>query len=405
MFTTILFFIIGFTLMVVPSVQWNKKYGNKHIEIHLLPLRKKYRRWGSLGLMVVLVSCLRLALTLDPEISPTGFFVVIPLIAMTNNRIFFEPYHTSDVVDGLDDICLYLRSFSLNANDSGYFIKGKTGIPESLERILGDITSEKVAKLYCIGDPNAALPTTESTSCIYASDAEWKTSVSKLTEKSKLIFLRIMDTEGCIWEMHHCIATYLSKTIFLIDNSEHFKLFQEYIKEANVAIPNTFLNSKSCQAFFYDLQTGQWHITELKSMKDIHSMLDDYSNSHSEFKDEMAQKHDGKNILKKPFSKVETPDRWVHWPIIILQPLWYAWYNRWPKVWKTLWIIYLLLIICLWENIPVLLSVASIVFWLWLAPRISMAHNAWGSVPIAREGNKALLKWMLVYAALGILIL
>lgn len=34
-----------------------------------------------------------------------------------------------------------------------------------------------------------------------------------------------------------------------------------------------------------------------------------------------------------------------------------------------------------------------------------MAHNAWGSVSIAREGNKAILKWMLVYAALGFLLL
>ena len=158
-------------------------------------------------------------------------------------------------MDGLDDICLYLRSFSLNANDSGYFIKGKTGVPESLERILGNIISEKVAKLYCIGDPNTTLPTTESASCIYVSDAEWKTSVGKLSEKSKLIFLRIMKTEGCIWEMRHCIATYLSKTIFLIDTTEHFNLLKEYIKEVNVEIPNTFLNSKSCQALFFDNQT------------------------------------------------------------------------------------------------------------------------------------------------------
>lgn len=404
MFRTIIFIIIGLTLMAVPSILWYKKYGNKAIEIHLLPIRKKYRTWGSLGLMVVLVSIIRLSELLDPEFSPIALYLVIPLMAMSNNRIFFEPYYTSDVVDGLDDICLYLRSFSLNANDPGYFIKGKTGIPESLERILGNIINEKVAKLYCIGDPNAALPTTESASCIYASDVEWKTSVSKLTEKSKLIFLRIMKTEGCIWEMRHCLATYLSKTIFLIDSTEHFNLLQEYIKEINIEIPNAFINSKSCQAFFYDNQTDQWHMTELKSMKDIHSMIGDYSNLHCEFKDEISQKHDIRNILKKPFNNVKTPDRWIHWPVIILQPLWYVWYNRWPKIWKTLFIIYILLVICLLDTLPILLTAASIIFWLWLAPRITMAHNAWGSTSIARESNKALCKWMLVYAALAILI-
>lgn len=213
-----------------------------------------------------------------------------------------------------------------------------------------------------------------------------------------------MKTEGCIWEMRHCIATYLSKTIFLIDTTEHFNLLKEYIKEVNVEIPNTFLNSKSCQALFYDNQTKKWHISELKSMKDIHSLIDDYSNLHSEFKDEIARKQDIRNILKKPFCKVETPDRWIHWPVIILQPLWYAWYNRWPRIWKTLFIIYILIIVCLLETIPILLTVASIIFWLWLAPRISITHNAWGSLQIARDGNKALLKWMLVFDALAILI-
>lgn len=40
MFITVLFIIVGLTLMVVPSMLWSKKYGNKHIESHLLPLRK-----------------------------------------------------------------------------------------------------------------------------------------------------------------------------------------------------------------------------------------------------------------------------------------------------------------------------------------------------------------------------
>lgn len=127
------YFRIKYSLLIVPTIVLNMKIGNKYIEPRIMPLRKKYRFISSFGMMLFMVSCLSLADFLGLDDINYVFF--LPTMLISNNRTLFETYHTSEIVDQLDNFCLYLRPFNFYALIRGRTTRGNMLIPESIEKL------------------------------------------------------------------------------------------------------------------------------------------------------------------------------------------------------------------------------------------------------------------------------
>ena len=417
MIVIIVAIVFGIVLGCVPSIIWNKRYGKKYIDGHLLPLRAKYRVCSAFGLIMFMAAFLSLVEML--EVMEDYFIVwsIAPAIFMSSNRLFFEPYHTTNIVDKIDELCLYLRPFDLSAKNKGYFAIGSIGIPESLEKLLCDELNKKVAKTYCIGDPNTAIPTTLSASGIYASDEEWKNSVMELSRRSELIVLRIMETEGCMWELHHCVKNYIEKTIFLLSEGSHLELLNQYISERKIDAPNVSILNKGCVAAYYNAILNIWEICLLKNVWDIKSLVKKYIKSHNETADRLKCKTKPSNIITAPFKKMNISSKWIHRLTFFFQPFWYIAYNKWPKWWIIIYVIYelvslLTLSIAVYTTMDydsdpelangclfVMYALSSLP-WVWLAPRITESFNTWGSRYITAIGNITLGKWVVVWMIL-----
>lgn len=391
----------------IPSLVWHKKYGMKYIDISLLPLRKKYRICSAFGLILFLTAILSFAEYIG-IIEDTWIFIVAPTMFMKYSRVFFEPYYTSDIVSELDELCLYLRPFDLTAKNKSYWAYDYIGIPESLEKLLCGELNNKIAKTFCIGDPNTAVPTTISSSTIYASDAEWTSVVEELCSKSKVIVLRVMDTEGCIWELKHCVNKHINQTIFLLSDNKQLELLREYLDEKNLELPNIEIKKDKCIALYVDYEQNRWCQIVLNRKKDIQNLINNYINSHNNIKKEIQKRNMLKSLIKEPF-KIKTNFEWSHCFSFLFQPFWYVIFNRWSKLWIGICVLYNLafLILCFFiDNLIVALCafIVAFIVWLWLAPRISIAKNFWGTEKLTKEGNIVLCKWVFVYMFFTILI-
>lgn len=405
MYFIISLLVLGLFLSVAPIVLWSKRFGNQYIEVDLLPLRRRYRSLSTFGLMTFFVAGLHMIELMDLDMSSTTLWIVIPACIMSSNQILFEPYFTSTIVDDLKDFCLYLRPFDPKTN-SKFFARGGLLLPESIEKLLGESLNKRIAKFYCIGDPNAAIPTTLNASHIYASDDDWKSVVEKLTSKSKLTILRIMKTDGCLWEMKHCISSCLDRTIFLTDSDDGMLLLNKFLIDANleIEIPNIAVGTSPCLALFYS--DSRWQVVDIRTKKDVDFLIDCFVESHSYLLTELAHKMDISGVFMQPFKTKGIRGVWRHYLIFLMQPIWYIIYNRWPRFWKYIMLGYMaVILIMLYMLLDYLylfmsLFILSYLIFMWLAPRITIAFNPWGSESLTEIGNKVLFKWMCIYILL-----
>lgn len=391
--------IIGLFLSIAAHVIWNKKYGKRYIDISVLPLRKKYRNIYAFGLMLLMVAIMSIGEFYG--FADGYLWLLLPAMLMSNMRIFFEPYYTTDIIDRLDDFCLYLRPFVSDKQRNWGLMN------EPLEKALCGIFNKRIAKCFCIGDPNTAMPTTLSTSGIYASDSEWQDAVKKMSEKCKVILLRVMETEGCIWEMKNCINRHLDKTIFLINESRDFELLKEFITDKDIEIPNVTISNKGFIALYYDGKS--WSISLLRNNSDIKQFINNYIEFHKGLEEEIKHNNSLGNIIKAPFRSMEIKQKWVHYVAFLMQPFWYIIYNRWPRFWTITSITYAFTAIAVslfleimydTEGIYLLIFLIFSFVYMWFAPRITTAFNKNGSKYITQKVNTTLLKWIGVYYVL-----
>lgn len=116
------------------------------------------------------------------------------------NRIA-TPIHTVEDIRDIQNFSLYLRSFNADY--------------DKMEKKLC-YTINNLFPMYAIGDPNSILQP-NGAERIYATDEQWKDVVNDLSNKSKLVLIRIGQTEGTKWEMNQLIDNdFLRKTIFAV---------------------------------------------------------------------------------------------------------------------------------------------------------------------------------------------
>lgn len=326
------------------------------------------------------------------------------------SRTLFEPFYTITTISKLDDFSLYLRPFDVDTqsilkNRRG-FTKSMFFLPENLEKVICKNIGIEVAPVYAIGNPGAVLPTTLNSSCIYASDEDWKNAVTTLAHKSKMILLRVGDTDGCKWELLHCFnQNYLVKTIFIADDIDDLNLIQGHI---SIRIPDEIwnLNFHQYSIGLWLNRMNMWEHTELRTDRDCANMIKSFIAIHPSIKK-------GKVALKT-ILHTKSKSSWADTISLLLNPIAYVLYNRWRIKMIVTILSYLIISIIgvailsysissdeeelygviILLGLPILL--VSFIPWIFFAPKYSTAINSWGGVSIKARANKLLALWLLI---------
>lgn len=410
MYTNILIIsiIISSFLFIVPQIIWWKKYGRKYIDPQLLPLRKKYRYLICFGSILLVVSICFVLFNLG-TIGFIELYYIYPCIMLFSySKIIFEPYYTTEIIDDLESFCLYLRPFvsTSKIKVKGLNVRTKFFLPETIEKALCRRLNKKIAQAYCIGDPNSAIPTTLSTSCIYASDNEWKSAVDTLSSKSKLIVLRVMETDGCLWELSRCINLHINKTIFLLGELKFLDLLRERLAENNIPLPDINTNYTGCVALFFDSNTGLWKVVKLRSTDDIKMLVNEYIESHDQLKSEVKTKSRILSVFKSSYEEKITYGKRFHLISFLFQPLMYIRFNGWNKRWFSVFVLFELITIGLGLYVSLLIDydivifaiILSLLVWMPIVCKITNFSNYRGSRYITRYVNKILCYWVLSFS-------
>lgn len=334
------------------------------------------------------------------------------------SRTLFEPVYTTDVISGLENFTLYLRPFDVDIQSA---IKKRSGyinthflMLESLEKVICKTISKKIAPVYAIGNPSSVLPTTLSSSSIYASDENWKSAVAELAQKAKMIILRVGDTDGCKWELLHCFDfNYLKKTIFIADDIDDIDLLQNHIS-SKIPDPIRSIDFRHNSIGLWLNDSGSWEFKVLKKNHDCSDMITSFINIHSGLK---KRKINFKTVLHTKSKSI-----WSDTLSLILNPIAYILYNRWSVKMIFAILSYILLSFCAAifpaltiatdedENLGVLILFGIPIFliamipWIIFAPKYTTAINSWGGQAIKAKGNKTLAIWLLILNLFMILI-
>lgn len=155
--------------------------------------------------------------------------------------------------------CLYLRSFNADKE-------------RKEENLLSYV--KHYFRVFAIGDPNTII-NTNSFSRVFATDAEWKDDVVSLMLRSEIIFIRVGDTMGTIWELEKIKhSKFIDKTVFCIYTYDEYLLFCS--KFGNLNIANNVDLSKGLLVYLKD---NEWKIKKIDNNNDYKLFIHEYVNS------------------------------------------------------------------------------------------------------------------------------
>lgn len=289
----------------------------------------------------------------------------------------------------LNKFCLYLRSFDSDSNTE--------------EKNICSVF-RNLYPIYAIGDPNKILQP-NGAERIYLTDDSWKATVQDLSNRSKIILLRIGQTDGTLWEISNIInSNLIEKVVFLVYNQQDYDYFTNIaISKLNINMPAIGFSGKKPIAFFFYrneqdiLDVDYRTINNTKSIENcLNSFYDKKSDLYTEYsQDKIVRKHP----IKYMFDKDRIPKtirKSLNWgfisPIVNMR--------HWPiLIWALLFISYLTSTVFN-TGIPMLLLIVALLLF---GNRIEWNAVGW-SCPelfIRHQKREARLLW--VSFALGII--
>jgi hypothetical protein len=229
-------------------------------------------------------------------------------------RVTSDIYVFSDV-KYLNNFCVYLRSFNTDVFKQ--------------EKLICR-TARNLFPVYAIGDPNHVLQP-NGAERFYITDKHWKEAVINMMERSKVILLRVGQTDGTLWELHKLIELgYINKTIFVVYTKEDYDWFQKTIPES---FSHLFLKLDGLDAapYAFFLADGLFYSKKMTRKKDFEKFLNLYLSLNSELDACYTQELDLRaNSLKYAFHSDKIPQlvrksfNWqfvsplimmTHWPL------------------------------------------------------------------------------------------
>ena len=415
---TLVFGSVGLCLYLVSTLNWRRITKGIYIDDEVVKRRKLFKNAGVLG-MLILIAAMEYYFIFVLEMSSINGVVLVGLF-MGQQRNCFEPYFNADTADDIENLCLYLRPFqtdTVRGFKAKALVRGVIGIKEPVEKYLSKELHRQIAQTFAIGNPNSSIPETISTTSLYASDEQWKDVITKLDNKAKVIWIRVGNTDGCKWELNHCIDNdLLKKTIFLIEDETALNLFKEELGSTIDVELSMDDGSRYSKIVYYSEQTQDWKAIELQSKQGIKSFVKSYLQQNPSLQEQV--KRQKKVFGRNKSVNTKFPGRWWHAISMVTNPIAYVLFNKWNWKWITLFFTYLfttcvLLGIGLYFlfpeeaaarifTLPLLSSVIIGYLVLLLpfcifAPRISWRNHNWGSRKIFSMSNKTLAKWLLAY--------
>ena len=228
-------------------------------------------------------------------------------------RLTSDIYVFSDI-QYLNNFCLYLRSFNTDKYKQ--------------EKVICR-TARNLFPVYAIGDPNCVLQP-NGAERFYITDEHWKDAVKDMMRRSKLIILRIGQTDGTLWELQKLIdLEYVNKTIFIVYTKEDYEWFKE---TAPISLKPLLLNlgnfEKSPYAFFF--ADGLFYSKQITGKTDFVAFLNLYLYHNSQLDECYTKELDLRShSLRYAFQKDKIPlkvRKSLNWqfisPMIMM--------NHWP---------------------------------------------------------------------------
>lgn len=251
--------------------------------------------------------------------------VIMTIIIFFADNIFkriASDIFTIDDTKLLNKFCLYLRSFDSDSNAE--------------EKSICSVF-RNLFPIYAVGDPNKILQP-NGAERIYLTDDSWKATVLDLSLRSKIILLRIGQTDGTLWEISNIISANLfEKVVFLVYNQPDYDYFTNIaVASLNVSMPTLDFSGKRPIAFFF--YRNAQNILEvdhriIRKTKDIEKCLNCFYDYKPDlYKDYAQDIETRKHPLKYIFDKERIPKsvrkslNWGfispivnmrHWPILI----------------------------------------------------------------------------------------
>lgn len=303
------------------------------------------------------------------------------------NRIASEIYTYDDIRD-LDKFCLYLRSFNIDKNKE--------------EKLICKMT-RNLYPVYAIGDPNRVLQP-NGAERIYVTDEIWQDVVKDLSNRSKLILLRIGQTDGTLWEITNIINSRLiKKVIFLAYNNNDYHYFTNRINEKmGIRMPIMDFSMKHPIAFYFTESNAGLTIQhyQIKSGKDVESMLNQYLKVSPELDKEYSQDLDLRNHnLKYMFDKERIPEsvrKSLNWGII--SPI--VNMRHWSIMVWGIFLLSLILSVFVMSNIP---AYCFALVMLILGNRIEWAAGGWSCASLFLRHQRREAKFLWLSFIIGVL--
>lgn len=404
--------------MIIKSYsRWKILSNGIYIDDLIVAKRRQYRYTAVWGLLFIIASVrfLLFHYLWQIHLFPNSIAMLLTAIALGYSRCFIEPYYSASIAKSIEHLCLYLRPFNTDnqsfLNQHSGFVTGVTGIPLKTERILCKELNRKIIQTFAIGNPNSNIPTTFSTSNIYANDSEWKDTIIELARKACVIVVKVGESEGCQWEINHCITNeYLRKTLFIVNEQQSLTILQEKISNIN-PITHTIDNSPKNMALFIDEVTNEWNVVPLDTKSDVKNCIEEYIKKHPSLNsliDKQKQRLGVRNILKTK----DVPAKW--WQIFAFGTnIWaYCFLNKWPKRWVvalTGYFIFIFVFIIFgflyiledMDTVSLIIMFITIslllIPWMWIAPKISWSSRVWPSREIFAQNNKSLFLWLCAF--------
>lgn len=404
----LIFTSIGLLIMIESYHKWKTISSTLFIDDNIVAKRKRYRNLSIWGLLFVLASGYVFVhhLTWNYGYLPQTISMLFTGIAFGHFRCFIEPYYNATITSDIKDLCLYLRPFKVDhqniLNNPNGYISGNLEIPTKIEKVLCSELNKRVAQTFAIGNPQSNIPTIRETSNIYANDSEWKNTIISLCQKASIILIRVGLSDGCLWEINHCMNNYLlKKTIFLIEDRQTLRMINDRISP-NIDLDENSLPNKSAMLLYLDETKDRWNIRSIMSAKDIRNALKEYIDVHP-----CSNPHDI-NAEEAKFPQTNKIPALL-WQILSFttNAVSYCLFNKWPKKWLLIFAIYYLsaFVVCFtlrfFYNINIytcMLVVSTLLSpWLYLGPKISWKCRNWGSEKLFSKSNRSLFLWQVAF--------
>lgn len=417
----VIYVSIGTLLIIESYSKWANLSKGTYIDDGIVAKRRYYRIIAVWGFLLIIAA---IRFIFYYEICTYHFFtntisMLIVGVAFGYFRCFVEPYYNASLANSIEHLCLYLRPFETDEksilSNSKLYARREWGIPVKIEKLLCQELNRSVVQTFAIGNPNSNIPTTFATSNLYANDKEWRETIAILAKKASVIIIRIGQTEGCLWEMDHCIESeQLGKVIFLVDNSQAMRLLQERL--VNKVPKVCCIQTEGHYALFLNDDGCEWTSIKIETASDVKKCVDSYIGKHCSLRSEIEQWHKHCKEISHLFHIKDVPALW--WQILAFSTniFSYCFLNKWPKRWIKSLIIYFVLILFIMAGVDLvyfektntivdiqLLTINVIIGfffllpWFWLAPRITWTCRQWPCKLVFFQTNQSLALWQIAF--------